>query len=179
MVELNSCYASCLHNNSRSHKLFAQWFVRIGSQSHLSVLRQRGQMSSVRDKIKMSAEILSKKIFPDECGKDFLCLPRSGDRPFQCNQCGVSFTQKGNLLRHVKLHTGEKPFKCPFCSYACRRRDALTGHLRTHAGKTPPRSLLFLFYSSSSLTQKRLSFIRSASVGEFTVCILRDPSTFT
>ncbi|XP_066497115.1 zinc finger protein Helios isoform X2 [Hoplias malabaricus] len=61
----------------------------------------------------------------------------SGDRPFQCNQCGVSFTQKGNLLRHVKLHTGEKPFKCPFCSYACRRRDALTGHLRTHSVGKP------------------------------------------
>ncbi len=115
-------------------------------------------MSSVREKKKKKLLALSKNIFHNECGIDFLCLPLSGDRPFQCNQCGVSFTQKGNLLRHIKLHTGEKPFKCPFCSYACRRRDALSGHLRTHAGKTPPHPLLFPFYSSSSVTQKRPYF---------------------
>ncbi|KAJ0050821.1 hypothetical protein NL108_008153, partial [Boleophthalmus pectinirostris] len=59
------------------------------------------------------------------------------ERPFHCPQCGASFTQKGNLLRHIKLHSGEKPFKCPMCSYACRRRDALSGHLRTHSVEKP------------------------------------------
>ncbi|XP_010794271.1 zinc finger protein Aiolos-like isoform X3 [Notothenia coriiceps] len=64
-------------------------------------------------------------------------FPPSGERPFHCSQCGASFTQKGNLLRHIKLHSGEKPFKCPMCSYACRRRDALSGHLRTHSVEKP------------------------------------------
>lgn len=86
-----------------------------------------------------------------DCSLPSISFP--GERPFHCNQCGASFTQKGNLLRHIKLHSGEKPFKCPFCSYACRRRDALTGHLRTHSGESALSSLPSCF----SLCHYRLS----------------------
>uniref|UniRef100_A0A3B4WV66 IKAROS family zinc finger 4 n=1 Tax=Seriola lalandi dorsalis TaxID=1841481 RepID=A0A3B4WV66_SERLL len=76
------------------------------------------------------------------------------ERPFQCNQCGASFTQKGNLLRHIKLHSGEKPFKCPTCNYACRRRDALAGHLRTHTSSPTVGKPFKCSYCSRSYKQQ-------------------------
>lgn len=69
----------------------------------------------------------------------FYCRSHTGERPYKCNICGVAFTQKGNLRRHMKIHSDEKPYKCHICNYKCRRRDALNGHMRIHSDIRPYR----------------------------------------
>ena len=33
----------------------------------------------------------------------------------RCPYCNKSFSNTGNLNKHLKLHTGERPHKCSFC----------------------------------------------------------------
>ncbi|XP_078502626.1 uncharacterized protein LOC144759757 [Lissotriton helveticus] len=60
-----------------------------------------------------------------------------GERPFHCNICEKSFTQKGNLLQHQSVHTGEKPYHCTVCSKPFSQKATLVRHQRTHTGERP------------------------------------------
>ena len=58
-------------------------------------------------------------------------------KPFKCNICDASFSEKGSLNKHVaSVHEGKKPFQCTICDAKFGARGTLNSHVRTiHEGK--------------------------------------------
>ncbi|KAJ4446848.1 hypothetical protein ANN_13547 [Periplaneta americana] len=57
----------------------------------------------------------------------------TGIRAHRCNLCSKAFARRRELLRHEKVHSGERPFGCGICGKRFSRRDKLTRHEKIHA----------------------------------------------
>ncbi|KAJ1126017.1 hypothetical protein NDU88_004430 [Pleurodeles waltl] len=58
-------------------------------------------------------------------------------KPYLCTECGKSFFRKAKLIMHQRIHTGIKPYECLFCHKTFSRKDNLNGHMRIHTGEKP------------------------------------------
>ncbi|XP_064092811.1 zinc finger and BTB domain-containing protein 7C-like isoform X23 [Macrobrachium nipponense] len=55
----------------------------------------------------------------------------------RCRYCSYASHFKGNVVRHMRVHTGDKPFACPYCPLKFIQKCILTMHVRTHTGEKP------------------------------------------
>uniref|UniRef100_A0A8C3FN25 C2H2-type domain-containing protein n=1 Tax=Chrysemys picta bellii TaxID=8478 RepID=A0A8C3FN25_CHRPI len=60
-----------------------------------------------------------------------------GERPYECIECGESFTNSSALSEHQRIHRGDRPYECSECGKTFIRSSHLIRHQRSHTREKP------------------------------------------
>ncbi|KAM4031187.1 uncharacterized protein ACNLHF_018698 isoform 1-T2 [Anomaloglossus baeobatrachus] len=88
--------------------------------------------------IETDADSIECKTFCKKCLLDQSDVERK-KRPFPCTECHCSFSHKGNLDAHLRMHTLSKIFPCSECDKVFPSKSGQEFHMRTHTGEKPYR----------------------------------------
>ncbi|XP_049889398.1 zinc finger protein 285-like isoform X2 [Epinephelus moara] len=77
-----------------------------------------------------------------ECSKTFAThkvrrIHLANHRLLKCHICGMEFTSRISLRRHMPVHTGLKQFQCSVCQRGFKQSTHLKSHMRLHTGEKP------------------------------------------
>ena len=53
---------------------------------------------------------------------------------FDCDQCGKSYSPRGNLRQHMQIHTGHYRYYCQQCKKGFSANINYNDHMRAHQG---------------------------------------------
>ncbi|XP_067943922.1 uncharacterized protein [Watersipora subatra] len=111
-----------------------------GKDSHLSPLLGNPLPQPVTTSFPKGSPTLvaqNLNLLPFAAPKDFRVMEQLPERPNCCDICNKSFTTKGDLTRHMRVHTGEKPYTCGICKTAFSQSGNLKTHMRLYSREKP------------------------------------------
>ena len=99
---------------------------------HVSNFYRHGQTHS---KERIDSYRNKRKSQSQECNN--LLIHKTKKKSVACDICCKTFYHKGNLTRHMNIHSGVKPYSCSVCQKDFARKDHLKWHMRTHTNEKP------------------------------------------
>nr|XP_056720218.1 zinc finger protein 579 [Euleptes europaea] len=86
---------------------------------------------SCNEAFETKGELKAHTCFKEAASRDDTDEPE-GPKQHQCGVCHKNFARPWSLSRHYVVHTGEKPFSCPECGMSFRLASYLRQHSRLH-----------------------------------------------
>ncbi|XP_008579682.1 PREDICTED: zinc finger protein 180 isoform X2 [Galeopterus variegatus] len=136
-IDIKECGQISNHSISHNEQ------QRIPVEESLYKCNKTSQSSSLAQNMRNHSE--EKPFECNQCGKSFSWSSHlvahqrthTGEKPYECNECGKSFSRSSHLVSHQRTHTGEKPYRCNQCGKSFSQSYVLVVHQRTHTGEKP------------------------------------------
>ncbi|XP_055704720.1 zinc finger protein 665 [Phlebotomus papatasi] len=116
---------NCIKGFRRENSFDRHYFTHTGIKKYTCDVEGCLKSYTIRDHLKRHTRITHETILSEE----ILCSEPN---------CGMIFTNRSNMVRHVRRrHENPRIFKCSDCSETFRRKDQLRKHRMDHTGQFP------------------------------------------